>query len=340
MTASFSKRLLDWYDQNHRLLPWRSNPTPYHVWLSEIMLQQTRVEAVKGYYARFLAVLPSIESLANASEDTCLKLWEGLGYYSRVRNLRKAAMEVVDKYQGKLPEDEALLGKLPGIGKYTAAAIASIAFQKKAVAVDGNLLRVFSRLTCSTLDIREEKAKETCHQFLFERLEERPGDFNQALMDLGEIICLPHGVPKCDLCPFRDCCKAHMAKKELDYPTLSKAKEKKTENLTVLLFSAEEKIAIRKRPEKGLLASLYEFPNLEGTYSQKEVEAYLEKNGISFTKVISLGNATHIFTHRIWKMNGYRVLLEKKIDDPSLLFVSKEELNHHYSLPSAFQYFL
>ena len=201
--------LLAWYDRCRRSLPWRDDPSAYHVWISEIMLQQTRVEAVKGYYARFLERLPDIRSLAEADEDVCLKLWEGLGYYSRARNLQKAARQIMTEYGGNMPGSSAELIRLPGIGPYTAAAIASIAFGERIPAIDGNLLRVFSRLALYEEEIRTPAAASAAEAFFWKRCpDQRPGDFNQALMDLGAGICTPGGAPACGECPLRQYCRA------------------------------------------------------------------------------------------------------------------------------------
>jgi A/G-specific adenine glycosylase len=202
-SGDIAEPLLIWYDENRRILPWREDPTPYHVWLSEIMLQQTRVEAVRGYYDRFLAALPDIKTLAAAPEDQYLKLWEGLGYYSRVRNLHRAAITLMEDYDGEMPADYDELRSLPGIGPYTAAAIASIAFGKPEPAIDGNLLRVFARLTCYEPNILTPAANREARAFFLQTMDKaRPGAFNQALMDLGALICLPNSAPSCGSCPL------------------------------------------------------------------------------------------------------------------------------------------
>ena len=340
MANSFCEKLLAWYDENRRILPWRESPSPYGTWLSEIMLQQTRVEAGKAYYLRFMEALPTIEDLANAEEDLCLKLWEGLGYYSRVRNLHKAAKKLVEEYDGELPCDVKELTKLPGIGEYTASAIASMAFGKKEVAVDGNLLRVYSRLEEDSTNIKDPKAKEKCRAFFLKKMDERPGDFNQALMDLGELVCLPNGAPKCDACPLASFCKAHKAKKEQDYPVVEKAKTKKEEGRIVFLLQYQGKIAIRKRPDTGLLASLYEFPNVLGEKEESWAANYLKEKSFSFQSLTSIGEAKHVFSHLVWKMKGYRVELDALPKENDLLFVTKEELLERYSIPSAFSYYL
>lgn len=318
----FTEALLRDYRLKKRSLPWRDDPTPYHVWLSETMLQQTRIEAVKGYYARFLSALPTIQSLADADEDLCLKLWEGLGYYSRIRNMQKAAKMVMEDYGGELPDSVEELRKLPGVGEYTANAIAAFAFQKKALAVDGNLIRLYARLEESPLEAKTPQAKAAAYSYFFPLIpEERPGDFNQALMDIGETICLPHGKPLCSECPLAPWCKAHREGKEEAFPILAKPKEKKREDVFVYLLVKEGKVAIRKRPSSGLLAGLYEFPNEVGVGPQEGAR--------------SLGKSSHLFSHLRWEIHWYE-------GDPSsslaqgCLWVSFEELEGKYSLPSAF----
>ena len=262
---SQAQTLLQWYDEHKRDLPWRDDPSPYHVWLSEIMLQQTRVEAVRGYYARFLEALPTIRSLAEADEDVYLKLWEGLGYYSRVRNLHKAAGQIMREHGGKMPETSGELQKLAGIGPYTSAAIASICFGERIPALDGNLLRVFARLTGYEEDIKSGPAKKAAMQYYLETFpQERPGDYNQALMDLGAVICLPNGAPLCEACPWNGSCVAHARGRETELPVVPAKKKRPVEERTVFLIYYDQRLALRKRPEKGLLAGLYEYPNHGG----------------------------------------------------------------------------
>ena len=341
MEKGFTKSLIAYYHTYQRDLPWRNDPTPYHVWLSEIMLQQTRIEAVRGYYARFLDALPDVASLANAPEDVYMKLWEGLGYYSRVRNLHKAAQTVMERFGGELPSDYAELLSLPGIGEYTAAAVTSMAFQKPAVAVDGNLLRVFARLTSYEGDIKDPKAKKVCHAFFMERLpKKRPGDFNQALMDLGEQVCIPNGKPHCDECPLQKYCKSHAEGREEDFPVVSAKKTKREIDMTVILFEYQGLFSIEKRLSEGLLAGLYQFPNIEGkAMNESELEEYVASLGMDTTFIEPIGETRHIFTHLIWHMHGYVVHLDKIMDTKSLLFVNKDELKETYSIPSAFRSF-
>ncbi len=269
--------LLAWYRQNARVLPWREEPDPYRVWISEIMLQQTRVEAVKPYFARFMEELPDVEALAEVSDDRLLKLWEGLGYYSRARNLKKAARIIVERYGGRLPDTmEELLG-LPGIGSYTAGAIASIAYGKPEPAVDGNVLRVLSRLLASRDDIANPAVKRRFEEEL--RLvipAENCGAFNQGLIEIGAVVCVPNGEPRCGECPMRSVCLAARNGLTGEIPYKAPKRPRRIEERTVLLIRSGDLVVIRKRPEKGLLASMYEFPGLEGKRSPEEARAAAE----------------------------------------------------------------
>ncbi len=312
LNTDFSAQLLRWYDENRRVLPWREDPTPYHVWLSEIMLQQTRVEAVLPYYNRFLAALPDIPALANAPEDLYLKLWEGLGYYSRVRNLHKGAEQIMTEHHGEMPGTAAELQKIAGIGPYTAAAIASIAFQEPVPAVDGNLLRIFARLTAYAESIREPAARQRALAFFTDRIpSRRPGDFNQALMDLGSGICRAHGEPLCTLCPLRGFCAAGQNGTAALFPKVPEKKPRPVTHYTVFLIHDQEKIALRKRPRKGLLAGLYEFPNTEGALSEDEAVRFVRSLGFSPLRLRPLPSAKHLFTHREWQLSGYEVLTDE-----------------------------
>ena len=264
--------LLDWYDANARILPWREQPEPYRVWLSEIMLQQTRVEAVKPYFERFLAALPTIRSLAEAPEDRLMKLWEGLGYYNRARNLQKAARMILERHNGMFPSDFEEILALPGIGEYTAGAISSIAFGRPVPAVDGNVLRVMSRLLESAEDIAQPAVKVNITHALKQIYpEQRCGDFTQSLMELGATVCLPNGKPKCRECPLAELCLARLNGKVAELPVKAPKKARKLENRTVLLLFCGNRIAIRRREEKGLLAGLYEFPNREGSLTGEPI---------------------------------------------------------------------
>lgn len=306
-----AERLLAWYGVNHRDLPWREEPTPYHVWLSEIMLQQTRVEAVKEYYRRFLAELPEIKDLASASEDEILKLWEGLGYYSRVRNMQKAACVVMQEYNGELPETKAELLSLPGIGDYTAGAISSIAYGQPEAAVDGNVLRVGTRILVDSRDIGQAKVKKDYEALIHEAYLQNPGIpagiVNQAYMDLGATICAPNGAPHCEVCPLLDLCMAATCEEQEKYPVKAPKKKRRIEDKTVLIIRSGDRIALRKRPSSGLLAGLYEFPNVEGRLTESEALKEVESLGFVPLHIEEIPDAKHIFSHVEWHMKGYLI---------------------------------
>ncbi len=332
--------LLAWYDENRRVLPWREEPTPYRVWVSEIMLQQTRVEAVKPYFLRFMEELPDIAALAQAREDTFLKLWEGLGYYSRVRNLHAAAMQIMESYGGQMPDDYRELQKLKGIGSYTAGAIASIAFGRAVPAVDGNVLRVISRLLTDDGDIQDPLVKRKMEERLFPVMpKDRPGDFNQALMDLGATVCLANGMPKCRECPWEKLCRANLYNVWSQYPKKSGKKPRKIEQKTVLVIRDQDCVALRKRPAHGLLAGLYEFPTLDGHMTQEETLCFLKQQGVHAVRIEKLSDAKHIFTHKEWHMTGYCVWvdeLEPMKKNKGFLFAKLQKIQEQYPVPSAF----
>lgn len=343
--------LLSWYDYNARLLPWRSDPAPYHVWISEIMLQQTRVEAVKASYDRWMRELPDIKSLAEVSDEKLMKLWEGLGYYNRARNLKEAALSVMEDYGGELPADRQELMKLKGIGQYTSGAIASIAFGLPEAAVDGNVLRVFARLLGESGQIGSAYVKQSITNEVYRVLpHERPGDFNQALMDLGATVCLPVGKPLCDRCPFESACAAHHQGRETDYPVRPQKKERKKEKKTVLVIEAPMKDAegergfvLHKRPGTGLLPDLWEFPNLEGTYTGAKVLELADTWGLGDYEIQDMGKGKHIFSHVEWQMRGYRLITAGIPEDlcrkKAWKIVSRGNLENRYAVPSAFELF-
>ncbi|MBQ7359155.1 MAG: A/G-specific adenine glycosylase [Lachnospiraceae bacterium] len=338
-TYDMVRPLLAWYNQNRRILPWREEPTPYHVWLSEIMLQQTRVEAVKGYFERFRSKLPDIPSLANAQEDTLLKLWEGLGYYNRVRNLQKAAIQIMEEYGGEMPAEYDEILKLKGIGSYTAGAISSIAFGKPYPAVDGNVLRVLSRLRKDDRDIANGVVKTQIEAELKDVMPlDRPGDFNQAMMEIGATVCLPNGAPKCAECPLNHLCKSYIDGTMLDYPKKAPKKGRRIEDKTVLILLDEDKVALHKRPDKGLLAGLYEFPLLEGHLKKSSVLKYLKEIGLETIRITPLSESKHIFSHKEWHMIGYQVRVDEltKVEVSDWIFVGPKETQEKYPIPSAF----
>lgn len=338
ISTKVTERLLNWYQSSHRILPWRSDPTPYHVWVSEIMLQQTRVEAVIPYYNRFIHTLPDIPSLANADEETLLKLWEGLGYYRRVYNLQKAACIVMEEYQGTLPSTVPQLKKLPGIGDYTAGAIASIAFQRKAAAVDGNVLRVITRLTGDDRDIAGISLKREVTSAL-ETIypSQTPGDFTQSIMELGAMVCLPNGAPKCDYCPLSDLCYANQNHCTDEFPVKAAKKERRKEKLLVLLLWCDGKIAIEKRKSEGLLHGLWQLPNIQDNGNHATLTDYLKKHDCAASSINHYANAKHIFTHIEWQMSAYQIVCNHQSD--FFRWVTPTELQNEVSLPSAFQYF-
>ncbi len=333
--------LLKWYDNVKRSLPWREDPTPYHVWVSEIMLQQTRVEAVKPYYKRFMEALPDVKSLAEAEEEKLLKLWEGLGYYNRVRNMQLAAKQVMEQYGGEMPGEYEQLLKLKGIGSYTAGAIASIAFGKAVPAVDGNVLRVLSRYCMDEGLITDARVKKRVEEELLEIIpKDRPGDINQAMMELGAMVCLPGGQPKCGECPLRRNCKAHLKHRELEYPKKAEKKARVIEEKTILIIQDADRTVLRKRPPKGLLAGMYEFPSMEGYCEAEEVLQYLNYHGLKPLHIRPLEDSKHVFTHKEWHMKGYAIrvdeLASKSAVTKEWLFVEPAETREQYPIPSAF----
>lgn len=308
--AAMAGPLLAWYEENRRSLPWRDDPSAYHVWISEIMLQQTRVETVKGYYERFLAELPDIRALSEVEEEKLLKLWEGLGYYSRARNLKRAAETIRSGYGGRMPQDYEELMKLPGIGSYTAGAIASIAFGKRTAAVDGNVLRVIARVLADPADIGSESLKRLRKaqlEAVMPEEEAAPGRFNQALMDLGAMVCLPNGQPKCGECPLKKDCLAHREGRTQELPYKAAKQKRRIEDRTVFVVRYKDRILLHRRPGKGLLAGLYELPGTEGHLKKKAALEFVGKLGFVPIHIEPLPESRHIFSHIEWRMKGYLV---------------------------------
>ena len=338
MTNEICAPLLDWFEDNKRSLPWRRDRDAYHVWLSEIMLQQTRVEAVIPYYERFLAVCPTVQALAALEEDRLMKLWEGLGYYSRARNLHKAARVICEMHGGVFPRDYAALRALPGVGDYTAGAVGSIAFDLPVPAVDGNVLRVIARLTDDHRSIDDIKVRKDITKQVQEILPAgRSGDLNQALMELGATVCVPNGAPKCSVCPLVHLCRSYAEGTALALPVRTPKKKRRVEMRTVLVLRCGNLTALRRRPEEGLLAGLWELPAYEGKLTPDEVRAALCAQGFRVREVLSLRPAKHIFTHIEWHMTGYYVELEAVQD--GLTWVTPAQLHGEYALPSAFRTF-
>lgn len=334
----FSDDLLNWYDRNKRELPWRGERDPYRIWLSEIMLQQTRVEAVKGYYTRFLQQLPSISALADAEEALLYKLWEGLGYYSRVRNLQKAARIIVSDYGGVFPREYSQVRALPGIGDYTAGAICSICFDEKTPAVDGNVLRVVTRLTDNHGCTDDRRVKLQISAQLAEIYPAEAGTFTQALMELGATVCLPNGAPKCQACPMGDLCQARKQGTIDSLPVRAEKKPRKQEDMTVFLLTCGDRLALRQRPDSGLLAGLYELPHLPGTMTPEAIISAAEQWDLQPEYLEKLVHRTHIFTHIQWNMTGAR--LHCGAESGGLIWADRDEVASRYALPTAFRQFL
>lgn len=329
---AMERPLLSWYEAHARVLPWREDPRPYRVWISEIMLQQTRVEAVKPYFERFMEALPGVRSLAEISDDRLMKLWEGLGYYSRAKNLKKAAELLVEQYGGELPSSYEELKMLPGIGSYTAGAIASIAYGIPVPAVDGNVLRVISRVTGNREDILKQSVKRKIEEDLKAVMPfDSASSYNQGLIEIGAMVCIPNGAPLCGECPLASVCVARAKGLTGEIPVKTPKKKRKIDERTVLILSWEGKVAIRKRSDSGLLASLYEFPSTKGHLSEEQV---LDLFGANAIGVIALPEAKHVFSHIEWKMIGYRVELSEKTAE-NFIWVTPEEISKIYSFPGA-----
>ena len=330
--------LPDWFAANKRDLPWRRDREPYRVWLSEIMLQQTRVEAVKGYYARFLAAVPDIPALAEADPELLHKLWEGLGYYSRVRNLQKAAREIMDRHGGIFPRDHAAVRALPGIGDYTAGAICSICFDQPTPAVDGNVLRVLTRLTADSRCVDEPAVKRALGAKLAALYPGTgAGTLTQALMELGATVCLPNGEPKCHRCPAAAFCGAHAAGTWQNYPVRGAKKARRVERLTVFAFHCEGALALRKRKSSGLLAGLWELPNLPGWLEPQEALDQAAAWGLGPRSLEKQLERTHVFTHVQWEMRCYYVNCSVQAAD--FTWADEAALEGQYALPTAFRMF-
>ncbi|MCF0123461.1 MAG: A/G-specific adenine glycosylase [Ruminiclostridium sp.] len=323
--------LLDWYRDNARDLPWRREPTPYRVLVSEIMLQQTRVAAVLDYFARFMEVFPTVRDLADAPEDQLMKLWQGLGYYSRARNLQKAARQIITDWGGKFPTEYKDLRALAGVGEYTAAALASIAFGRPVPAVDGNLLRVSARIMGDSTDVTTAKGKKHFTEALREIIPlEEPGRFNQAMMDLGATVCLPNGAPLCRVCPAADFCCAHLEGRTEEIPVRPAKKARRVEDRVVWFFFNGGRVAIRRRPDKGLLAGLWEYPN-EPDGDEPPAAWGLQPGGTEFA-----GTGVHIFTHVEWHMTARKCYLQEDRLPEGWVWADKASLRDRYAVPSAF----
>ena len=348
MTKEGVISLLDWFDENKRDLPWRKTTDPYEIWVSEIMLQQTRVEAVKPYYGNFLKKYPDVSALAGAQDDDLVRIWEGLGYYSRVRNMHKAAMDVMIRCGGLFPVSYEVLKTLPGIGEYTAGAVASIAGGENVPAVDGNVLRVYTRFNADEEEITNPKCVRRIREELQKTMQEAegpgytPGRFNSAMMELGAVICLPNGEPKCSECPLKANCRAFAEGNPTDYPKKAPKATRRIEKRTIFIIESTGGIALRKRPSKGLLAGMYEFPGTDSHLSKEQALQFLKDLGYHPVKIKRIEDAKHIFSHVEWHMRAYYAVIDdftdpvKKDEREGIFFVTKEERTDGYALPSAF----
>ena len=329
--------LLPWYRENRRELPWRADREPYHVWISEIMLQQTRVEAVKGYYPRFLTALPDVEALARCDDDRLHKLWEGLGYYSRVRNLKKAAQVILSEHGGRFPREYAAVRALPGIGDYTAGAICSICFGHPTPAVDGNVLRVIARITDNDTPIDLPARKREVQAMLAEIYPAEAGDFTQALMELGATLCGPNRKPDCEGCSCRDFCLGHLRGTAEGLPVKSPKKGRREEDLTVFILRCGDCYALEKRPDSGLLAGLWQFPNLPGTLDAAGAVNWAQQQGLRPRDVLRIAEKKHIFTHIQWNMRGIYLAVTEMPD--TFRWFPSTQIEEQSALPTAFRQF-
>ena len=329
--------LLPWYERNKRQLPWREDTQPYHVWLSEIMLQQTRVEAVKGYYARFLEAVPTIAALAQADDELLHKLWEGLGYYTRVRNLKKAAQIIVENYAGVFPREYKDVLSLPGIGAYTAGAVCSIAFNQSTPAVDGNVLRVAARLCDDHTPIDTPAFKTVMQKELAQIYPQQAGDFTQALMELGATICGPNRKPDCQNCPCNGFCQGYKKGTADKLPVRSPKKERRKEVRTVFILCCDGMYALDKRSDTGLLAELWQFPNFPGKLDVNAALAKVEEFGLKPKEILRQVEKKHIFTHIEWDMCG--IYMEVKDISDDYTWLTKEQIESTIALPTAFRQF-
>ena len=329
--------LLPWYYDNRRDLPWRQDREAYHVWVSEIMLQQTRVEAVKGYYARFLDALPTVEALAQCPDEVLHKLWEGLGYYSRVRNLKKAAQIILEQHDGDFPNSHSQILALPGIGDYTAGAICSICFDQPTPAVDGNVLRVFSRLNDDPSPIDLPATKKFVTTALSEIYPAEAGAFTQALMELGATVCGPNKAPACGSCPCKEICLGYARGSAASLPVKSPKKEKRPEDRTVFIFSCDGKYALEKRPDQGLLAGLWQFPNVSGKLTTVQALEQAVGMGVVPREILREVERKHVFTHIQWNMKG--IYLETAEPSGNFQWFTENQIAENAALPTAFRQF-
>ena len=327
--------LVEWFSEHARVLPWRSDPTPYHVWVSEIMLQQTRVAAVLGYYQRFMDEVPTVADLAGLPEERLMKLWQGLGYYNRARNLQKAARQIMDEFGGVVPQRYEDIRSLTGVGDYTAGAIASIAFGLPVPAVDGNVLRVVSRINADQADISLSSTKEKVRTQLEQVIPVQDASrFNQGLMELGATVCLPNGAPLCQQCPAKELCLARLTGCTEDLPVKAQKKVRRVEERTVFLVFRDGHVALRRRPSKGLLAGLWEFPN-----ELAPATDMLSIWGVDARDSELVGTGRHIFTHVEWRMTACAVQAQTQNLPEGWVWADRGELERQYAVPNAFRPF-
>ena len=335
--AKLPQALLPWYEENKRLLPWRENRQPYRVWLSEIMLQQTRVEAVKGYFQRFLEALPTVADLASCPDDKLHKLWEGLGYYSRVRNLKKAAAVIMEAHGGVFPDQYEQVRALPGIGDYTAGAICSICYDLPVPAVDGNVLRIVARLTDDNTPVDLPAYKKQVTLQLAGIYPASAGAFTQALMELGATVCGPNKKPDCPNCPCKDFCLGYAHGTAQSLPVRLPKKEKRLEEKTVFILSCGDKYALLRRQNHGLLAGMWQFPDVPGKLNTQQALSEVEKIGLIPVQIYKEVEREHIFTHIIWQMRG--VYVEVKETAGELTWLTEEQVTAEAALPTAYRLF-
>lgn len=333
---NFTQPLVQWFLLNRRELPWRKDKNPYHVWVSEIMLQQTRIETVKSYYTRFMDAFPDVETLSLTEEEQLLKYWEGLGYYSRAKNLRKAALMIMRDYHGNFPDNFQDLCKLPGIGEYTAGAIASICFDEKVTAIDGNVLRVTARFTGSNKNILLPETKDDIQKKLIPIMPEHPGLLNEAIMELGETICLPGGIPNCEHCPLNGNCSAFHHQTTDKIPVRIKPVKRRQVHKTVfLIISDNHRIALKKRPDSGLLSGMYQFPDIDCKLTQEEILSETALWQLSISNISFLKRAKHVFTHIDWLMDCY--LVKTMGENELFIWADIRELEEKYPVPTAYR---
>ncbi|HEX6922231.1 MAG TPA: A/G-specific adenine glycosylase [Bacillales bacterium] len=338
----FQENLTDWYESEHRDLPWRKDRDPYKIWVSEVMLQQTRVDTVIPYFERFINRFPTVEALAEADEETVLKSWEGLGYYLRARNLQEGVREVHEKYEAKVPDNKKEISGLKGVGPYTAGAILSIAYGKAEPAVDGNVMRVMSRVLMVEDDIAKPKTRKLFEATVAELIPEgRTSEFNQGLMELGAVVCTPKS-PKCLLCPVQEHCRAFAEGRQDELPKKGKKKPPKVVPMAVaVLKNGDGKVLIHRRPQQGLLAGLWEFPGFEvsrdGNKKEQLTQQMKETYGIEADLDKRLRNIQHVFTHLKWELAVYEGIVKQPISEQdNLKFVSVDELKA-YPFPVSHQ---